>query len=390
MKSVFGVISVILLSSVVAGQEATEQQPDPIEKVRATYREVFATREKAKAEIEQLKEHLKLSPGEAKRPETKEKVLALQKAAKAPLDPFVAVFRDVDWSKFDATNDKALLLDGLSTVALDSANGEKSISASRLFLQLFPNDRLAPIARARWLPLTLISLDRDDEAVKELRTAFEQSKDQVKAKAAMLLGDMESIRGNFEGAKRAFAEVSAGGVKAMTEKAAIKAAVIGAPAAALDGKQWIGGAAVPPAELKGKVVLLGFFATYAPSGRIATGNWNRIRDQHQEAGLICIGVTKPSPHGYLPPDAEHTDTGGTSRQGMSAEQFVEHITQYHTNTKMHYPIVVADEAAFTSHGVMRVPTSVLLDREGRITLVLPDLDDEDVLLCAIRRHLKKK
>ena len=390
MKPIFGVISVLLLLRAVGAQEGSAQQPDPIEATRAAYREIVTTRDKARSELEEMKELAKRAPQQVKTPEAQEKVKVLAKSAKASLDPFIAKFRDVDWTKFDAATDKALLMDGLPAVARDPANPEKAIAAAQLFLKHFPDDRLAPVARGRWLPMAMITLDRDDEAVKELRSAIEHSKEQMKAKATMMLADVESMRGNFDAAKRAFAEVPAAGIRAMTETAALKATVIGAPAPALDGQKWIGGAAIPAADLKGKVTLLGFFATYAPSARTATGNWNTIRDQNQAAGLVCIGVTKPSPHGYEPATEAQLEIGGQSRHGMSAEQFVEHVTLYHTNSKMHYPFVVADEAAFKNFGVVRVPTAVLVDREGRITLVLPDLDDADLLQCALRRHLQKK
>lgn len=390
MKSVLAVLSIVTLSGALFAQDGAASNQDPVEKARAVYQGILAQRDAARKELEDLKAKARQYAEKSKeRGEIDDRAKIAFKNAKAPLDPFFAVFKDVDWTKFDAEKDKQLLRDGLTSVATKAGNGEKAIAASRMFVKLFPDDRTTSALLARNLPLTLLSLDRDDDAVKELLANTDKDKDN-RAAAFVLLGDIESIRGNFDAAKKAFADASALGSKAIAEIAAAKAAVVGKPAPALDSKSWVGADPIAMADLKGKVVLLGFFATWAPPARAALAMWNRIRDEKLAAGLVTIGVTRAFPHGYLPADESQVDVGGTSRQGMTPEQYLEHLRQYHTNTKLHLPFVVIEEAAFNGFGIKPLPTTVLLDRESRITLISTRLQDDELVAFGLRRLMKAK
>jgi len=388
MKSVLVVSFVVALMRPGFAQDAAPQSQDPVEKARAAYQEVLARREKGLKEVEEIKNAAKQYGEKSKeRYDLGEKAKAAQKDAKAPFDPFVAVFLDTDWTKFDPTKDKQLLRDGLVPIATKPSYGEKAIAAGRMYVKLFPDDRASSAILARMMPMTMLALDRADEAVAELRSNADGDKD-VRAMALVLLADIEGIRGNFDVAKKALADASALGGKATAEIAVAKAAVVGKPAPAIDTTDWIGAAPIPMADLKGKVVLLGFFATWAPPARTALTLWNRLRDENLDNGLVCIGVAKVYPHGYLPADETQIDAGGTSRQGMQRAEYLEHLQRYHTNTRQHLPFAVISNETFDGYGVKPVPTAVVLDRETRIALVATRLQDEELVRFAIR-HLGK-
>lgn len=106
------------------------------------------------------------------------------------------------------------------------------------------------------------------------------------------------------------------------------------------------------AELKGSPVLLDFWATWCGPCRMQTPILDRVARRYQDKGLKVVGVNVV--------DDDH---------GLAK--------QYAEQKGLTYPIVVDDKGLVQrEYNVNRLPTMVLIDREGRIVKVTNGVVDE--------------
>lgn len=134
----------------------------------------------------------------------------------------------------------------------------------------------------------------------------------------------------------------------------------GKPAPALDEAQWLGPKPPTLAELKGRPVLLFFWAHWCGDCKAEAPELARIVADFRSTGLVLIG---PSQHyGYI---------GG----GDDATR--EQETRYIDAVRTHYYAPLAtmsvplSEENFLRYGVSTTPTLVLLDRQGIVRLYHP-------------------
>jgi thiol-disulfide isomerase/thioredoxin len=94
-------------------------------------------------------------------------------------------------------------------------------------------------------------------------------------------------------------------------------------------------------SLKGKVVILDFWATWCGPCREAIPHLVKLQKNYQDKGLIVIGM--------------NVDKG----EKDVVRRFVKAM-------EIPYPILLTPEEVVRSYGVSALPTSVLIDKEGRI------------------------
>jgi len=95
-------------------------------------------------------------------------------------------------------------------------------------------------------------------------------------------------------------------------------------------------------EFKGKVVLLNFWATWCPACKEDIATLEILNREYKNSGLVIIGIS-------------------LDKKGLGeVDSFVQQM-------KIPYTVLLGDESVVKSYGGLKgVPTSFLLDKEGRI------------------------
>ena len=103
--------------------------------------------------------------------------------------------------------------------------------------------------------------------------------------------------------------------------------------------------------LKGKVVLLDFWATWCAPCRAAIPHLINLQKTYQEKGVEVIGM--------------NMDKGD-----------VETVRRFVKSMDIPYPITLTPEEVSRNYGVTGIPTTILIDKEGRIRQKLLGFNSE--------------
>jgi len=104
----------------------------------------------------------------------------------------------------------------------------------------------------------------------------------------------------------------------------------------------VDGEPITLSQLRGKVVLLDFWATWCAPCRLAIPHINDLYKAYRERGLEIIGLS--------------LDKGSPER-----------VRKFALNIGIEYTIIMADDDLVKKYGISPIPTTYLIDREGHIT-----------------------
>jgi peroxiredoxin len=133
----------------------------------------------------------------------------------------------------------------------------------------------------------------------------------------------------------------------------------GQPAPALTGRT-TAGRQISLADLKGKVVLLNFWATWCRPCRDELPMLAKLHEKYKDRGLAVLGVADDTPSavdGFLKADP------------------------------LPYPTVYGDKAMVQSYGVEAYPTSILIDKNGQIVFDIDGYDPELNFDALVEKYL---
>ena len=116
-------------------------------------------------------------------------------------------------------------------------------------------------------------------------------------------------------------------------------------------------------DLKGKVVILDFWATWCPPCRAEIPHFKSLYTEYQEEGLEIVGIA--------------LDQGGAN----IVKPFVK-------DNEITYPILISNQSVTEDYGGIRgIPTTFVIDREGRIVEKFVGYRDKEVFESAIQKLL---
>jgi thiol-disulfide isomerase/thioredoxin len=126
----------------------------------------------------------------------------------------------------------------------------------------------------------------------------------------------------------------------------------------------IGQGPVKLSELKGKVVLLDFWATWCTYCVKTMPRLNALHQKYKDRGLVIIGINEFE--------------GEVEGQPATRAQELEFFRQFKRRMNVSYDFAVAADARNDGpYGVAGLPTAVLVDRRGRVRFLTIGASDEE-------------
>ncbi|HEX8127969.1 MAG TPA: TlpA disulfide reductase family protein [Pyrinomonadaceae bacterium] len=129
---------------------------------------------------------------------------------------------------------------------------------------------------------------------------------------------------------------------------------------------WIDHKPVKLSDLRGRVVLLDFWATWCGPCRYTMPKLKKLHERFKKDGLTVIGLTQ-----YF---------GRAGNAGVTPPEELLFLRTYKKQLKLPYAFAVAaDEDNDVRYGVRAIPTAFLLDRRGRVRYIsvgASDMSDE--------------
>jgi thiol-disulfide isomerase/thioredoxin len=150
--------------------------------------------------------------------------------------------------------------------------------------------------------------------------------------------------------------------------------LVGAMPAPLESKEWLGPKPVTLASLKGKPVLLFFWAHWCPDCKIQGPILAQLKQKYGRKGLVVVAPTQR--YGYV--------AGGTEASPEKEKAYIDQIRHKYYAGLLDVQAPLSQEN-FKIYGVSTTPTLVLLDRQGIVRMYHPG----GVPLLALEAEIKK-
>lgn len=270
---------------------------------------------------------------------------------------------------------------------------EDCIAQARAALKAKPND----YPTRQKLILSLGHLEKTEEAVNELKSLlaaevaeadamqyFSNTSFVTSACASMLSNkkqydDAEELLKIWE-KKVAAPPLDGDKLKAMRDRAGQTAVqlrnriesakkrdmLIGRPYMPILGATWLNGPELKPEDLRGKVVLIDFWAVWCGPCIATFPHLREWNDKYADKGLVIVGVTNRYKIGWnadaktiMPkPDITPAD------EDTATAEFVKH------HNLKHRIAVMSDRDLSQKYAVTGIPQAVLVDRQGDVRLIM--------------------
>jgi thiol-disulfide isomerase/thioredoxin len=122
------------------------------------------------------------------------------------------------------------------------------------------------------------------------------------------------------------------------------------------GTQWIDQKPVKLSELRGKVVLLDFWAHWCGPCRYTFPKLQRWYENYKDEGLVILGLTN-----YF---------GHAEGKSLTPPQELEYLREFKKKNRLPYGFVIADSRENDiNYGAFSFPMSFLIDRRGRVRFI---------------------
>jgi thiol-disulfide isomerase/thioredoxin len=144
------------------------------------------------------------------------------------------------------------------------------------------------------------------------------------------------------------------------------AALIGKDAAPLAVEAWANGKPLTEADLKGKVVLLDFWAVWCGPCIATFPHLREWHEEYAEKGLVIIGLTRY--YNYKWDDEAGRAT--RSQEPVAKEDENKTLDKFAEQHDLHHVFGIQSERTLSDYyAVSGIPHVVLIDREGKVRLI---------------------
>jgi thiol-disulfide isomerase/thioredoxin len=144
-----------------------------------------------------------------------------------------------------------------------------------------------------------------------------------------------------------------------------------APAAPPDIKvdQWIDQSPVKLSDLRGKVVLLDFWATWCGPCRYTIPKLNSLHKKYKDRGLVILGMTEFE--------------GNVEGRDVTRAEELEYLRQFKRQKGIAYGFAISEEKdTARDYAVTSLPTAVLVDRAGRVRFLTISANEDEAELMS--------
>jgi thiol-disulfide isomerase/thioredoxin len=134
--------------------------------------------------------------------------------------------------------------------------------------------------------------------------------------------------------------------------------LIGKPAPELRAKTWLNSQPFTLSEMKGKVVLIDFWATWCAPCRAVIPTLVESYQKDKNKGLVILGYTRL--YGRYRDDIQRLGTVEPAKEIMLTRDFLKRFN-------MSYPIAIADnKTGFEKYFIQGIPTLIFIDKSGNV------------------------
>jgi len=138
--------------------------------------------------------------------------------------------------------------------------------------------------------------------------------------------------------------------------------------------EWIDQQPTKLADLRGKVVLLDFWATWCSPCRVTLPRLQKLHETYKDQGLVILGLT--------------SFYGNAEGKPLTRPQELAYLRDFKKRFSLHYGFAVSDaEDNDQNYMVSSIPTTFLIDRRGIVRFI--SIGSSDLEADALQKMIKK-